>query len=160
MNDNGHPRGLDPVSSAVLTGSRVLVGIAVRSLSAVEHRVTLPQLRMLVVLSARGETKLVTMAEQLAVNSSTAMRMADRLAGAGLIVRTVNPGNRRETLMRLTPEGQDVVDRVNAHRREEIRAIVSRMAPEHRQALIDAMAAFNEAAGEPPADGAGPAGWP
>ncbi|WP_084962869.1 MarR family winged helix-turn-helix transcriptional regulator [Thermoactinospora rubra] len=151
---------LDMVSSAVLTGSRVLVAIAARSLAAVEERVTLPQFRMLVVLSGHGETKLVTMAELLDVNSSTAMRMADRLAAAGLIVREVNPDNRRETLMRLTPEGRRLVDEVTARRRAEIDSIVSRMAPEHRRALVEAMAAFNEAAGEPPADGSHPLGWP
>ncbi|MEV0584555.1 MarR family transcriptional regulator [Nonomuraea sp. NPDC050310] len=151
---------LDQVSSAVLTGSRVLVGVAARSLAAVEDRVTLPQFRMLVVLSGHGETKLVTMAELLDVNSSTAMRMADRLAAAGLILREVNPGNRRETRMRLTAAGRHLVDEVTTRRREEIDSIVSRMAPEHRRALIEAMAAFNEAAGEPPADGPHPLGWP
>ncbi|MDF5755186.1 MarR family transcriptional regulator [Spongiactinospora sp. TRM90649] len=153
-------RELDQVTSGVLTGSRVLVGIAARSLAAVEGRVTLPQFRMLVVLSGHGETKLVTMAELLDVNSSTAMRMADRLASAGLIVREVNPVNRRETLMRLTADGRRLVDEVTTRRREEIDSIVSRMAPQHRTALIEAMAAFNEAAGEQPADGSHPLGWP
>ena len=65
----------------------MLVGIAARSLAAVEDRVTLPQFRMLVVLGRHGETKLVTLADVLNVNSSTAMRMAGRLAAAGLLVR-------------------------------------------------------------------------
>jgi DNA-binding MarR family transcriptional regulator len=115
---------------------------------------------MLVLLSAHGATKLVTMAELLDVNSSTAMRMADRLAAAGLIVREVNPHNRRENLMRLTPEGRRLVDEVTARRRAEIAAIVSRMTPEQCQALISAMAAFHEAGGEPPANLRYPLGWP
>ncbi|MFE0156604.1 MarR family winged helix-turn-helix transcriptional regulator [Nonomuraea sp. NPDC059007] len=151
---------LDQVTSAVLTGSRVLVGIAARSLAAVEERVTLPQFRMLVVLSGHGETKLVTIAELLDVNSSTAMRMADRLATAGLIIREVNPDNRRETLMRLTADGRRLVDEVTTRRREEIDSIVSRMPSQHRRALIEAMAAFNEAAGEPLVDTTHPLGWP
>ncbi|MFI7154366.1 MarR family winged helix-turn-helix transcriptional regulator [Nonomuraea sp. NPDC050022] len=145
-----HAEDLDAVISAVLTGSRLLVAIAARSLAAAQDRVTLPQFRMLVVLSAQGETKLVTMAELLNVNSSTAMRMADRLVAAGLIVREVNPHNRRESLMRLRPEGQRLVDEVTARRREEIAAIVSRMTPVQCQALISAMTAFNQAGGEPP----------
>jgi DNA-binding MarR family transcriptional regulator len=151
---------LDAVISAVLTGSRLLVAITARSLGTAQDRVTLPQLRMLVLLSAHGATKLVTMAELLDVNSSTAMRMADRLAAAGLIVREVNPHNRRENLMRLTPEGRRLVDEVTARRRAEIAAIVSRMTPEQCQALISAMAAFNEAGGEPPANLRYPLGWP
>ncbi|MFF0243782.1 MarR family winged helix-turn-helix transcriptional regulator [Streptosporangium sandarakinum] len=148
------------VISAVLTGSRLLVAIAARSLGAVEDRITLPQFRMLVVLTSHGETKLVTMAERLNVNPSTAMRMADRLAASRLVVREVNPRNRRETLMRLTPEGRRIVDEVTARRREEIAGIVSRMSAEQRHALISAMTAFNEAGGEPPVDDAHPLGWP
>ncbi|MGW3349795.1 MarR family winged helix-turn-helix transcriptional regulator [Nonomuraea rubra] len=151
---------LQAVISAVLTGSRLLVAIAARSLAAVQDRVTLPQFRMLVVLSAHGETKLVTMADALAVNSSTASRMADRLATAGLIVREVNPHNRRETLMRLTPEGRRLVDDVTSRRGEEIAAIVSRLTPEEARNLIAAMTAFNRAGGEPPATMRYPLGWP
>ncbi|MFG2077106.1 MarR family winged helix-turn-helix transcriptional regulator [Nonomuraea maritima] len=150
----------EAVISAVLTGSRLLVGIAARSLASVQDRVTLPQFRMLVVLSAHGETKLVTMADLLGVNSSTAMRMADRLVAAGLIVREVNPHNRRENLMRLTAEGRGLVDEVTARRREEIAAVVARMPPEERRALVSAMTAFTCAGGEPEAGPSHPLGWP
>lgn len=157
-----HVRGedLSAVVTAVLIGSRLLVAVAARSLGAVEDKVTLPQFRMLVVLAGHGETKLVAMAELLSVNSSTAMRMADRLVTAGLIVREVNPRNRRESLMRLTDEGHRIVDQVMARRREEIGAIVARMSAEQRRALISAMNAFNEAGGEPPLPAPYPLGWP
>ncbi|MFG1943054.1 MarR family transcriptional regulator [Nonomuraea sp. NPDC048826] len=151
---------LAAVTSAVLTATRLLVGIAARSLGAAADRVTLSQLRMLVVLATQGETKLVTMAELLNVNPSTAMRMADRLAGADLIVRKVNPLNRRESLMRLTPEGRRIVDEVTARRRADIGAIVARMSPEQCRALVAAMNAFNAAAGERPEEGPHPLGWP
>jgi DNA-binding MarR family transcriptional regulator len=151
---------LSAVISAVLTGTRMLVGIAARSLAAVEDRVTLPQFRMLVVLAWHGETKLVTLADVLNVNSSTAMRMADRLAAAELIVREVNPHNRRESLIRLTEEGQRIVDEVTARRRQEIGVIVSRLSPEQCHTLVAAMNAFNEAGGEPSENGLHPFGWP
>lgn len=96
---------VDEVTRAVLTASRLLVAISARSLAAVEERVTLPQFRMLVVLSMRGATKLVVLADQLQVAPSTAMRMVDRLIAAGLADRQTNPGNRRETLLQLTDEG-------------------------------------------------------
>ncbi|MEU4539846.1 MarR family transcriptional regulator [Streptosporangium sp. NPDC023825] len=150
---------LAAVVSAVLTGSRLLVAVAARSLSSVGESVTLPQFRMLVVLAGRGEAKLVTLAEALGVNPSTAMRMADRLGNANLIVRAVNPDNRRESLIRLTGEGRRVVDEVTARRAAEIEQIVSRLSPQQRRALVAAMAAFNEAGGEPAAD-AHPLGWP
>ncbi|WP_169950045.1 MarR family winged helix-turn-helix transcriptional regulator [Microbispora sp. H11081] len=150
---------LEAVTVAVLTASRVLVAVSARSLAAAEDRVTLPQFRMLLVVG-QGETKLVTLAEKLGVNPSTAMRMADRLAVTGLLEREVNPHNRRETLLRLTDNGRRIVDEVTARRKEEIAAILARMPASRRQALIVAMREFNEAAGEPPAGVAFPLGWP
>ncbi|MBE3013921.1 MarR family transcriptional regulator [Microbispora sp. NEAU-D428] len=150
---------LEAVTTAVLTASRVLVSISARSLAAAEDRVTLPQFRMLLVVG-QGETKLVTLADKLGVNPSTAMRMAGRLAVAGLVKREVNPQNRRETLLRLTDNGRRIVDEVTARRKEEIAAILTRMPASQRQALIIAMREFNDAAGEPPARIAFPLGWP
>ncbi|MEV6019332.1 MarR family transcriptional regulator [Streptomyces sp. NPDC051997] len=155
---------VDAVTRAVLTATRLLVAVSARSLTEVEERVTLPQFRMLVVLSARGATKLVALAELLQVAPSTAMRMVDRLITAGLADRQTNPDNRRETLLRLTDEGRRTVEDVTARRRGEIAAIVERLAPRQRVALVEALAAFNEAGGEPPAPAADdpepyPLGW-
>ncbi|MFI7387253.1 MarR family winged helix-turn-helix transcriptional regulator [Streptomyces sp. NPDC049813] len=157
-----HLDDVDAVTRAVLTASRLLMAVSARSLAEVEDRVTLPQFRMLVVLSSRGATKLVELAEVLGVAPSTAMRMIDRLIAAGLADRQVNPADRRETLLRLTDEGRGTVEHVTARRRLEIAAIVARLAPDRRTALIDALNDFNEAGGEPPApaggEGEGPGG--
>ncbi|MET9565874.1 MarR family winged helix-turn-helix transcriptional regulator [Streptomyces tauricus] len=140
---------VNAVTRAVLTASRLLVAISARSLAAVEERVTLPQFRMLVVLSTRGATKLVALADLLQVAPSTAMRMVDRLIAAGLAHRQVNPDNRRETLLQLTDEGRRTVEDVTGRRHTEIAAVVERLAPHQRAALIEALTAFSEAGGEP-----------
>lgn len=155
---------VDAVTRAVLTASRLLVAVSARSLAEVEERVTLPQMRMLVVLSTRGATKLVTLAEALQVAPSTALRMVDRLVTTGLVDRQVNPDSRRETLLRLTGEGRRTVGDVTARRRAEITTIVQRLTPEQRAALVEALTAFNEAGGEPTAPAADdaepyPPGW-
>lgn len=142
---------VDAVTRAVLTASRLLVAVSARSLAAVEERVTLAQFRMLVVLSTRGATKLVALADLLQVAPSTAMRMVDRLIAAGLAHKQTNPDNRRETLLRLTGEGRRTVEDVTARRRVEIAQIVARLGPTQRLALIEALNAFNKAGGEPPA---------
>src|SRR4051812_25188449 len=109
MPERKNPAGamddVDAVTRAVLTASRLLVAVSARSLAEVEERVTVPQFRMLVVLSTRGDTKLVTLADLLQVAPSTAMRMVDRLIAAGLAERRLNPANRRETQLGLTEEG-------------------------------------------------------
>ncbi|MFD7714030.1 MarR family winged helix-turn-helix transcriptional regulator [Streptomyces sp. NPDC059786] len=156
---------VDAVTRVVLTASRVLVAVSARSLAEVEERVTLPQFRMLVVLSTRGATKLVGLADLLEVAPSTAMRMVDRLIAAGLAERRSAPDDRRATLLQLTDQGRRTVEDVTARRRQEIASIVQRLAPEQRTALIAALGDFNEAGGEPlapPLDvdtGLYPLGW-
>ncbi|RSS88043.1 MarR family transcriptional regulator [Streptomyces sp. WAC05292] len=74
---------IEAVTRAVLTASRLPAAVSARSLAAVEEAITLPQFRMLVVLSTRGPSKLVVLAEHLGVQPSTAVRMADRLKAPG-----------------------------------------------------------------------------
>jgi DNA-binding MarR family transcriptional regulator len=155
---------VDAVTRAVLTASRLLMAVSARSLAEVEERVTVPQFRMLVVLATRGATKLVALADLLQVAPSTAMRMVDRLIAAGLADRRANPENRRETLLQLTEEGRRIVEDVTARRRTALAEIVERLRPTERLALIEALNAFNEAGGEPPAPTADdpephPLGW-
>ncbi|MGW2257673.1 MarR family winged helix-turn-helix transcriptional regulator [Streptomyces sp. NPDC001780] len=154
---------VDDVTHALLTASRLLVDISARSLAAVADRVTLPQFRLLAVLGGHGDAKLVEIAERLGVNPSTALRMLDRLIAAGLAVRHANPASRRETMLRLTPEGRALVDEVTAVRHREVAAIVARLTPERRAALIGALNAFTEAGGAPAHPGEDtepyPLGW-
>lgn len=154
---------IEEVTRAVLTASRLLVAISARSLATVEDTITLPQFRLLVVLSTCGPSKLVALADQLGVQPSTAMRMVDRLIASGLVNRRVNPDNRRETSLSLTREGERVVEDVTSRRRREVTAVLRRLEPTQRQALVEALDAFTAAGREPALDesGAGPhpLGW-
>jgi DNA-binding MarR family transcriptional regulator len=136
------------LTSALLTASRLLVAVSARSLAAAEERVTLPQFRVLVLLAIHGETNLVSLAERLVVNSSTALRMMDRLVDGGLVERRANPESRREVLLRLTEAGRQIVDEVTARRRTEIAAIVTRMSAKDRAGVVRALRAFTVAGGE------------
>lgn len=137
------------LTSAVLTASRLLVALSVRSLAAVEERVTLPQFRLLILLASHGETNLVSLSERLAVNPSTALRMVDRLVDGGFVIRRANPASRREVLLRLTEAGQQIVGEVTARRRQEITSIVTSMSQEDRAGLVKALRSFAAAGGEP-----------
>ncbi|PRZ44074.1 MarR family transcriptional regulator [Antricoccus suffuscus] len=140
---------VEEFTTAVLTASRVLVGVSGRSLAEIDGTITPTQFRTLVVLSNNGEINMSTLADALAVNSSTAMRMVDRLITTGLVDRRDSPHNRREVLVRLTPTGARVVRRVTSRRRTEIAKIVAAMPTARRTELIAALRAFTEAAGEP-----------
>ena len=143
---------LDAITDALLTGSRLLVAISVRSVGQVDDTITIPQLRTLVILSNRGPVNLATLASLLGVQPSATGRMVDRLVAAGLIDRLPHPTSRRELLATLTKRGRDVVRRVTACRRAEIAGIVEKMPPAERQGLVRALTAFTAAGGEPDVD--------
>jgi DNA-binding MarR family transcriptional regulator len=143
---------LDDLVSALLTASRVLVGISARSLADLEEAVTIPQFRALAVLDAYGEIHLNRVADILGVNPSSAMRMVDRLLAMDLVTRRENPDNRRHTLIGLSPDGAKLVRKVTARRRREIRKVVARMPDGHRPEFIEALRAFAAAGGEPDAE--------
>lgn len=143
--------GVDDLVTALLTASRALVGVSARSLAEVEQTVTVTQFRTLVVLDTHGEINLLHLAELLDVNSSTAMRMIDRLLVAELVTRRDNPANRREVLLGLTRSGKRIVRQVTTRRRAEIARIVAAMPAARRGALVSALRAFAAAAGEPEA---------
>ncbi len=141
--------GIDELVTAVLTASRVLVGVSARSLAEVEDTVTLTQFRSLVVLDTQEAINLNTFADLLSVTPSTAMRMVNRMLASGMVTRRDNPVNRREVLLGVTDEGRALVRSVTARRRAEITRIVAAMANARRDELVLALQAFAEAAQEP-----------
>ncbi|RNI23239.1 MarR family winged helix-turn-helix transcriptional regulator [Flexivirga caeni] len=149
----------DELVTSLLTASRALVGVSAASLSTVEHTVTLPQFRTLVVLSQQGGSTVVGLAGRLQVNPSSAQRQVDRLVGTGLVARAENPADRRELVITLTAAGQQVVDEVTRRRRTVLAAIVRAMPPEQYDSLIEGLESFTRAAGEPAATDAAALGW-
>ncbi len=143
--------------TAILTASRVLVGVSARSLADVEDTVTLTQFRTLVVLNSHGMINLNRLADLLGVNSSTAMRMIDRLLAAELVTRQDNPANRREVLLDLTDEGRQLVQQVSDTRRAEIARIVKAMPAEANAANWSTRCGRSPT---PPASPKPPKPWP
>jgi DNA-binding MarR family transcriptional regulator len=141
----------EAVTDAVLTASRLLIAVSASSIAAVDESITIPQFRLLVVLHTRAPMKLSILADHLGVNPSTTTRMVDRLVCTGMVDRQVNPTSRREVVLDLTETGAQTVTRVTQQRRRQIARIVARMPQGHRTQLIEALEAFNDAGGEPPA---------
>jgi DNA-binding MarR family transcriptional regulator len=135
-----------------------LVGVAARSLAEVAEDVTLPQYRALVVLRGRGPVGMSELADELSAAPSTITRLCDRLVRKGLVRRDHRPANRREVVAEITEEGRELVDRVTRRRRQEIGRIVEHVPPSRRTAMVRALRAFSEAAGEAP-DQAWSSGW-
>ena len=142
---------LAATTEALLVASRALVGVAARSLADAGD-ITLPQFRVLVVLTGPASVSVSDLAVSLDIHSSTATRMCDRLDRKGLIRR--RPGvslDRRETQVNLTAKGRRLVARVTERRRRDLAVIASAMSRKDRQHALAGLAAFAAAAGELPA---------
>lgn len=142
-----------------MEGAQVLVGVVAHSLAGAGDTVTLPQLRVLVMVHRHGQLNLAAVATGLGVHASTASRTCDPLVKAGLLGRADDPCDRRHLALTLTPQGQQLVDSVLDHRREAIRELLRRMPPARREHLADAMGEFAKAAGDYPSVHAAELGW-
>lgn len=140
----------EELADAILLVSRAMLGVAVRSLSAAEVEITLPQYRTLVVLVYGGTLRLADLAENLGVSPSTATRMCDRLVRKGLITRARGGLDRREVNLDVTEEGRRLVDMVMERRRHEVRAMASSIPAASRHQLVSCLQLLAEAAGEVP----------
>lgn len=145
---------------AVLRASRALVGIAAASIAAVDGDVTVPQLRVLVMVDTKGPLNLAAVAAGLGVNPSNASRICDRLIRAGLLDRRDSPDDRRNITLSLTDAGTRLVNKVMKHRRTAIIRVLRGMDPDDRKVLTTALDRFATAAGEPLDDDAVTLIWP
>src|SRR5262245_5856871 len=92
----------------VMDASRVLVAVIAKSIAATDPSLTLPQMRVLTIVSRHGPLNLNAVAESLGVHPSNATRTCNRLVEAGLLDRRDNPEDRRNVVLTLTPEGRDL----------------------------------------------------
>lgn len=145
---------------AVLRASRALVGIAAASIAAVDDSVTVPQLRVLVMIDTRGPLNLAAVAAALDVNPSNASRICDRLIKAGLLDRQEAPNDRRHIVLSLTSDGQRLVGKVIKHRRAAITRVLRDMEQPDRELLKTALDRFATAAGEPTTGETAAVIWP
>lgn len=140
----------DEVIDAVLTASRAMIGVAVRSLSAVAEDITIAQYRTLVVLASRGPQKLADLAEQLGVTPPTAGRMSDRLVRRGLVTRHRASDDRRVVRISLTAAGRRIVDDATRQRRVFLTEVLAALPATQRREVATALRAFADATGEVP----------
>lgn len=144
---------------AIMVALQALVGMAAQSVSEVEDRVTLPQLRVLVLIASRGTLNLNALAQAMGINPSNASRSCDRLVAAGLLRRTASPLDRRNLVLDLTDDGRALIEKLTERRRQAIAEVLDHVPSSRRRALVNAMRTFGKAAGEIPAGNAWKLGW-
>ena len=135
-----------------MLAARALVAVIARSVAEVEATVSMAQLRILVLVATREQVNLGSVAAELGVHPSNASRACDRLVEEGLLQRRDSPTDRRNLVLELSVQGEELVASVIENRRAAMNTILSRMTEQDRVGLAPALRAFAAAAGESPAD--------
>ena len=130
--------------------TRILTGVALRSLDVLDGAVTLAQFRMLAALADLGPARSVRVAAALRLEPSTVTRLADRLVAAGHVARGSEPGHRGVVTLELTASGRQLVGKVAASRQQELERMLGRLTAASQVRVAAALRELLTAAGDGP----------
>lgn len=107
-----------------------------------EIDLTLPQLRTLLILAEEGPLVIGQIAQRLGIGLSTGGHLVDRLVQAGLAERMEDSEDRRRTLARLTPKGEELHARL-LNRVQHIQMLIQKLDEDDLAALLQGLRALN-----------------
>jgi len=144
-----HPAGIDETSgnAAVLVDAAGQALVLATSAANDNSGVSAAQLRVLGVVDQAGSINLTQLAIALHTAPSSASRLCDRLEAADLLRRTADERDRREVWLVLTPAARHLLDGLGRQRQETIAAVLRRMSPDDRAALVQGLSSFARASG-------------
>ena len=98
------------------------------------------QARLLSTIDSHGEARICDLAAVDHCSQPTMTTQVRRLEDAGLVARTVDPGDARAVRIRITPEGMRTLSRVRADRAAAIEPQLAKLGSADRQSLVEAVA--------------------
>ena len=107
-----------------------------------EIDLTIAQLRTLLVLAEEGPLVIGQIAQRLGIGLSTGGHLVDRLVQANLAERTEDAEDRRRTLARLTPKGEDLYARLLNHSLQ-MQTLIQKLDDADLAALLQGLQALN-----------------
>lgn len=140
------PAAAQQAAAEVEAAAEALVGIWSHVADSLDVRISPTQLRALTAVGRYGELNLSQLAEALGALPSSASRLCDRLEAAGLITRDTGRASRRAVSLRLTADGEALLEQARQRRQEHIAQVLDVMPPAGRTELADGLAAFQRAA--------------
>src|SRR5215468_3991880 len=117
---------------SILASRRLVASLG----GAADARLTPTKLRALDALAERDGMRIRDLATRLAIDETTATRLVDRLEAMGVASRQQVAHDRRATAVTLTREGQEVVARMAAKRKEFFRDVLAALDPDERVELV------------------------
>ncbi len=103
---------------------------------------TITQLKGLFVLADEGALIVGRMAELLGIGKPAASVLVEGLVQLTLVERAEDPSDRRRTIVRLTPQGEELVSQLQHGERRLVRALLGRLAHDDLAALTQGMRAL------------------
>lgn len=95
-----------------------------------KNNITIPQLRLLLLLKTRGTLKVGVIAEGLNVSMPTVTGIVDNLVKKGYVNREFDSGDRRSVLCELSEQGSAVMNQLWTMSREQIKQIIKGLTAE------------------------------
>lgn len=112
------------------------------------HDLTVAQYLTMEALSDKGsECSMSELAERIQQSSATMTGIVDRLVEKGWVTRRRSEEDRRAVFVTLTAEGQQIVDRVAAERRQSVQQSIEKMNASDVEQFIALMQSYMAAAG-------------
>jgi DNA-binding MarR family transcriptional regulator len=137
----------DAQLDSLVSATRVLVALSIRTLGSVRPVLTPVQLRVLAVLSGSDGVTMSELAAELGVHPSNATRVCDRLGTLGLVRRREKEEDRRMLAAGLTPAGADLLVEIMTVRRRALGEVLAALPEWRRSRLADDLDALLAAAG-------------
>jgi DNA-binding MarR family transcriptional regulator len=120
-----------------------LLNVVARLNRMATQRIQMPlpaaQARLLSTIENYGEARICDLAAVDHCSQPTMTTQVRRLEEAGLVTRTVDPGDGRAVRIRITPQGNRVLAQVRADRAAAIEPQLDRLGPADRDVLADAV---------------------
>lgn len=110
-------------------------------IDSVRRGLTLSQVTLLILLkeARSGTMPMGQIAYELGVSLPTASGLVDRLHREGLVVRAVNHRDRRVVLVRLTPEGRTVIQRMRRRLSDMLTRLLADLTEAEQESLAQAV---------------------
>lgn len=105
-------------------------------------RVTSAQVHGLRYLAHNEERLMSDLADGLGISYPAATKTVERLVKKGLVTRESDPADRRVVKVRLTAAGEQLIQDIDGARRQMLTAVLTRLTPDDREALLQGMSAF------------------
>jgi DNA-binding MarR family transcriptional regulator len=120
-----------------------LLAVVARLNRLATQRIQMPlpaaQARLLATIEAHGEARIGDLAGVDHCSQPTMTTQVRRLEDAGLVTRTVDPGDARAVRIRITANGLSTLNAVRADRAAAIEPQLAMLEPADRQVLADAV---------------------